>query len=496
MDDFDEKKLNEQPAGQTETGHSKNIYTVGEEKSGGTAADGEAAGNSTADMPGFAGRPTEEGYRYTGNGEANGHKDNSSYTYSSVTPPYEQRTRGGARQGKRHGGLIALAVAGVLVLALLMGVLGAALAFAYVSDSQVGQSDQQNKLDPQGGLSQVAGTTPGGTSGNGTDNTSLVIRKNTGTTVVTTSGEVGDEDMSYADVAALVKDSVVEITTNYVVSGTMFSQYVSSGAGSGVVIGQEGDTGYIVTNNHVIENATNIKVRFSDGTESEAELIGTDAETDIAVIKVKTNKQLTIATLGDSDSLVVGQEVIAIGNPLGQLGGTVTNGIISALARQVTIDGKKMTLLQTNAAVNPGNSGGGLFNMRGELIGVVNAKSSGSDVEGLGFAIPVNTAYKIITELIEHGYVRNRPALGITVSEYTKQMFFSYYTLVYVVDPGTTELKKDDVITQIEGTTVSSLDDISAAISGKSVGDTVDITVSRGNTTVTVKVTLVEYVPN
>ena len=323
-----------------------------------------------------------------------------------------------------------------------------------------------------------------------------MIRKNTGTTVVTTSGEVGDEDMSYADVAALVKDSVVEITTNYVVSGTMFSQYVSSGAGSGVVIGQEGDTGYIVTNNHVIENATNIKVRFSDGTESEAELIGTDAETDIAVVKVKTNKQLTIATLGDSDSLVVGQEVIAIGNPLGQLGGTVTNGIISALARQVTIDGKKMTLLQTNAAVNPGNSGGGLFNMRGELIGVVNAKSSGSDVEGLGFAIPVNTAYKIITELIEHGYVRNRPALGITVSEYTKQMFFSYYTLVYVVDPGTTELKKDDVITQIEGTTVSSLDDISAAISGKSVGDTVDITVSRGNTTVTVKVTLVEYVPN
>ena len=133
--------------------------------------------------------------------------------------------------------------------------------------------------------------------------------------------------------------------------------------------------------------------------------------------------------------------------------------------------------------------------MRGELIGVVNAKSSGDDVEGLGFAIPVNVAYATIVELIEHGYVRNRPALGITVQEAKRQYFVYYYTCVYVTDPGSTDLNKGDIITRIEGNTISSIDDMTAAISGKAVGDVVEITVVRNNVEVTVKVTLVEYVP-
>jgi serine protease Do len=236
-------------------------------------------------------------------------------------------------------------------------------------------------------------------------------------------------------------------------------------------------------------------VRLKDGTELNAKLVGTDSMTDLAVLTVSTEKTLTVAVLGDSDSLVVGQEVLAIGNPLGQLGGTVTNGIVSALERQVRIDGENMTLLQTNAAVNPGNSGGGLFNMRGELIGVVNAKSSGDAVEGLGFAIPINTVHKIITELIEHGFVRGRPALGITVNVARQQYFIQTITYIYVTDPGTTALQVNDILYTIEGVEIKSSDDIASAISGKSVGDTVEIVVLRNNKEVAVQVELIEYVP-
>ena len=192
---------------------------------------------------------------------------------------------------------------------------------------------------------------------------------------------------------------------------------------------------------------------------------------------------------------MVGQEVLAIGNPLGELGGTVTNGIVSALERQVKIDGENMTLLQTNAAVNPGNSGGGLFDMYGKLIGVVNAKSSGDDVEGLGFAIPANTVYQIVTELVEYGYVRGRPALGITVNVARQQYFMQVVSYIYVTDPGKTGLHVNDILYSIDGTEITSSDVISSAISGKSVGDTVEIVVLRNNKEVTVQVELIEYVP-
>lgn len=429
----------------------------------------------------------------------------NNYTYSTYTPygqPGGYHAYSGTPQPpkkkKGKGGIVALAVVGCILLSLLMGVGGAALAVAFMTqDTEQGViSEAQN--DKQSGLNMDQQDTIGLPGADGQNQTpqSVTIQKNTGTSVVTTSGNIGDEDLSYADVVALVKDSVVEITTNYVVSGTMFSQYVSSGAGSGVIIAQEGNVGYIVTNNHVVESATSIMVRLTDGTELIASLVGTDSATDLAVLTVTTDEKLTVATLGDSDSLVVGQEVIAIGNPLGELGGTVTNGIVSALERELTIDGENMTLMQTNAAVNPGNSGGGLFNMRGELIGVVNAKSSGDDVEGLGFAIPVNTVYEIISELIEYGYVRGRPALGITVSVARQQYFMQYYTYIYVTDPGSTALQVNDILYSIEGAEITSSDDITSAISGKSVGDKVEIVVLRNNKEVTVEVELIEYVPS
>ncbi|MBQ2862637.1 MAG: trypsin-like peptidase domain-containing protein, partial [Clostridia bacterium] len=194
------------------------------------------------------------------------------------------------------------------------------------------------------------------------------------------------------DVISSVRDTVVEIVTENIQESAFYGQYVTSGAGSGVIINENG---YIITNNHVVAGANTIYVRTTDQKEYKASLVGTDEESDIAVIKIDATS-LKAATLGDSSAIKLGEAVIAIGNPLGSLGGTVTDGIISALDREVTIDGQEMRLLQTNAAVNPGNSGGGLFNMAGELIGVVNAKSSssnsGATIEGLGFAIPINHA--------------------------------------------------------------------------------------------------------
>ncbi|MBQ7292968.1 MAG: trypsin-like peptidase domain-containing protein, partial [Clostridia bacterium] len=219
-------------------------------------------------------------------------------------------------------------------------------------------------------------------------------------------GNIGDSNLSMADVLDLVSDSVVEITT----SATLRNGLVySSGAGSGVIVNENG---IIVTNNHVVEEVTDIEVRLPNGNVYEAKLIATDAQTDLAIIKITPEEELTVAVCGSSDSVRVGEEVLAIGNPLGLLGGTVTNGIISALEREITIDNETMTLLQHNAAVSPGNSGGALFNMRGELVGIVNAKYSSNGAEGLGFAIPINTVMEVYDDLVKYGYVRGRADHG------------------------------------------------------------------------------------
>ena len=223
--------------------------------------------------------------------------------------------------------------------------------------------------------------------------------------VTSTSGD----DLTYAEAAAVVKDSVVEINTEYTVRNSWF-QYAAGGAGSGVILS---DDGYIITNAHVIldENMRNpadtITVRLTDGTEYRAAIVNYDAYEDIALLKIEA-VGLTPAHIGDSDELVVGEEVLVVGNPLGELGGSVTNGIISATEREIEVEDTTMTLLQTNAAVNPGNSGGGMFNLKGELVGIVNAKSSGSGIEGIGFAIPANHAVSVAEKLMDSDYVSEK----------------------------------------------------------------------------------------
>ncbi len=306
---------------------------------------------------------------------------------------------------------------------------------------------------------------------------------------------IGTQGSPYAAVAAKVKNSVVEITTEMAMGNSYFQQFVESGAGSGVIISKDG---YIITNNHVIDGATKIIARLTDGTEYEATLVGTDAQADIAIIKIGA-ENLTFAVIGDSDALSVGEEVLAIGNPLGELGGSVTNGIISALDREMTIEGQTMRLLQTNAAINPGNSGGGLFNMKGELIAIVNAKSSGLGIEGLGFAIPINYAYEIATELLTNGYVSGRPALGISyieISTYWDLMSYGVNAYgIYVYDGGDTPLQNGDRIVSIGDYEVQYSASLKNAIQSYKIGDTVDITVARGGKFVKLKVTLIESKP-
>lgn len=218
--------------------------------------------------------------------------------------------------------------------------------------------------------------------------------------IVTPDKEAPDGTLSIAEVVSRVSESVVEITTSHVANDIFYGQYVKSGAGSGVII--DSTNGYIITNSHVVDGARDISVILTNGAKYNATLVGSDPSKDIALVKIDAKRNtLTAATIGTSKNLVVGQEVVAIGNPLGSLGGTVTDGIISALDRSVSVDGKKMTLMQTNAAINPGNSGGGLFDRAGRLIGIVNAKKSSTGIEGLGFAVPIDVAMESVEAIME-----------------------------------------------------------------------------------------------
>lgn len=300
-----------------------------------------------------------------------------------------------------------------------------------------------------------------------------------------------------ADIVDETSPSVVEVFTETKQVSNWFQEYVTEGAGSGVVLSEDG---YIVTNHHVIDGANTIKVRLSNGQAYTATLTGTDEKTDLAVLKINASG-LKAAKLTDSTTVRVGDFVIAIGNPLGELGGTVTEGIISAKDREITIDGETMTLLQTSAAVNPGNSGGGLFNLSGELVGVVNAKSSGNDIEGLAFAIPANTVKEITQELIQYGYVTGRPQLGISVAQITKpgmgrQIYYPTPGLYITQSFADNGLKTGDRIIQIDGITINNASDVSTVLSQHSVGDIVKVVVSRSGKEIAVNVKLTEQKPS
>ena len=315
---------------------------------------------------------------------------------------------------------------------------------------------------------------------------------------------VSSGGMTTSQVSEMVSPSVVVITTEQVVY-SQWSWYgqnqVESGAGSGVIISSDG---YILTCAHVVSGASQITVTIGD-TDYTATVVGEDDTSDVAVLKIDATG-LTPATVGDSDSLSVGDSVLAVGNPLGELGGTVTSGIVSALNRSVTIQGTSstntMSLIQMDASVSPGNSGGGLFNMNGELIGLVNAKSSSSDAEGLGFAIPINDAIQVAQALLENGYVSGRPYMGITYIAVTDAQTAAQLNVnaygVYVVDvvqggpADKAGLKAGDRIVSIDGTEIAQKDDLGTLMQQHTAGDTLSITVARDGQMQTVSLTLGE----
>ena len=333
-----------------------------------------------------------------------------------------------------------------------------------------------------------------------TTNDTMVIHK-----VDTEAQVAGTEnlvDKTTSEITAEVADSVVEITTEVMQTSSYYGQYIAQGAGSGVIISSDG---YILTNNHVIEGASSIKVTTRSGDTYDATLQGTDSKVDIALLKIDAT-DLPTAVFGDSDTLEVGSKAVIIGNPLGTLGGSVTEGIISALDRTIDIDGKTMHLLQTDAAVNPGNSGGGMFNGQGELAGIVVAKSSSEEIDNIGFVIPINNVLDILGDLKDYGYVRGRADTGMEFIDLTNQMYAWYYygnneTGVYIssVDSGSNAEKagfrKGDRVVSVDGKEITSVSELESIISEKSAGDKVSIVVSRSGSTGTLDLTLSEEIP-
>ena len=342
-----------------------------------------------------------------------------------------------------------------------------------------------------GGLGGAVVASRAGLTGN-----QVVVQQVERSTDATAAGSTDGTSMSVQQIASVVSPSVVT-TEQMSSSQTWFGgYYVQSGAGSGVIISQDG---YILTCAHVVSGATSVKVQLNGSDESyDATVVGQDSTSDIAVLKIDATG-LTPAVIGDSDALAVGEVAVAVGNPLGTLSNTVTDGIVSALNRQVTVQDNDMTLIQTDASISPGNSGGGLFNANGELIGIVNAKSSYSEAEGIGFAIPINTAMEIGQQLIENGSVA-RPALGVKIMDVTDAQTAQQLGVstmgVYVVEvtkgsgADAAGVQAGDRVLAVDDTAVSDSSALKNYLKDKGIGDTVNLQVERDGKVLTLAVTL------
>lgn len=311
--------------------------------------------------------------------------------------------------------------------------------------------------------------------------------------------EANGEALDIPSVAEKVGPAIVGIVSKGNVSG-FFPQTVDLGSGSGIIITEDG---YVVTNYHVVEGATEVSVVLSTGEEYSAVLKGADERSDLAVIKIDAH-DLPVASFGVSSDMRVGEQVIAIGNPLGlELQGSITVGYLSSANRTIEVDGRDMKLIQTDAAINPGNSGGALVNLYGEVIGINTVKMQATGVEGLGFAIPSDEAKPIIEDILEYGYVRGRPQIGISGQDITDQ-YARYYNLqpgvlVREVYEGSAAaaagVQVGDVITKINGTKISSVTELNNEKEKYKAGEEIELTIYRDNKEMAVKLILSEATP-
>jgi serine protease Do len=309
-----------------------------------------------------------------------------------------------------------------------------------------------------------------------------------------------NDEMSVVDIAKKAGPAVVGVLSKMQTPSFFGAMQEQEGSGSGIVIQSDG---YIITNNHVIDGAASVSVVLSNGKEYEAKVVGKDNKTDLAVIKID-EKDLPTAELGQSAALEVGELAVAIGNPLGQeFAGSVTAGVISALNRTMNVDGRQYTLIQTDAAINPGNSGGALVNKYGQVVGINTVKIGASGYEGMGFAIPIDIAMPIINELLESGYVKGRPVIGVSLREINEQMSKRYNLPVglYVLEVSEFSgaekagVKISDIITKADGQEVKTVEELNKLRDMHKAEESITLTVIREDRVMTIAIVLGEEVP-
>ena len=486
----------------------------------------EETANQTPEISEKVSGYSEKRYGVSYSPDAKGEYSDSAYgAYPECTTSSENKEKDkGKSKNSISAGFLAVIAAICVAAALFGGVAG-----AYITAKHSYQTPNESQINDLNGDIQMGDTTAvaDGSNGDSTSAPNEVI----GNISINESNNSESMPTEFTAIVARTLNSVVEIRTESVEYSQWNGQYVVTGAGSGVIISVDNEDPtvyYIVTNHHVIDGAEDIRIRLNSGKEYVASLIATDAITDVALLSIKVNEgvTLTVAEMINADvKLLDGQDIYVIGNPLGSLGGSVAKGIISKTARQIYVSGVKMNLMQIDAAVNPGNSGGGLFDMYGRLIGVVNAKYSDEGIEGLGFAIPIATVKHVVSQLAEYGYVTGRAGLGLSLVDenYSTGGILSSTTVTYPTvsidsnvsgtytgTSGETEtftFKKGDIIFGINGTTVNSTAALLSYLTEFNVNDTVQVSVYRqvvkvsGNreyyTTeeYTVTVVLTEYVP-
>ena len=411
--------------------------------------------------------------------------------------PAENRSR---RQGRLSVGLGLFLMC--LVLTAVVGLFGGLMISNYTHNNYVLYAERADTAPVQRELAQAPAAAPEAK----TDASDAGDAADAAAGTVSAFRESGSYtkaqivEMSAPSVVGI--DTITTATTNNYWYGYGQS-YDVPGSGSGVILTEDG---YIATCAHVVEGAKTVTVTLNDDTTYDATLGGTDDNNDSAIIKLDATG-LTPAIVGDSTTLTVGSEVIAIGNPLGELRGTATAGIISATNRTIEVEGQTMTLVQTDAAISPGNSGGGLFDATGKLIGIVNAKVSDSKAEGLGFAIPVNSVLDEINDLLHYGYVTGRAYLGVSTQDVTlrsrdRMWYYSDGTRCVMVERVTSGsaaeqagIQAGDLILKLEEKQITSGDDLSAAIGEYKPGDRATLTLQRDGKELTVTVTFGEYAP-
>ena len=381
-------------------------------------------------------------------------------------PPMSQKPH--TPKNKKHSRGLALGLCGVAAACLLFagGAVVGNMAFGGNANSDSGTSASTSDSAP----TLQINSKPESDSSNSSDNYD------------TADGMAGE------DIYKKVNPSVVSVIS---------TTSEGTGSGSGVIMSKDG---YIITNNHVVDGAQSVSVQLSDDTSLDAEIVGTDEQTDLAVIKVTPTSDLTAAEFGDSDELEPGEYAYAIGSPGGvQFANTITGGRISAINRDLTVNDRVMTLIQTDASINNGNSGGALINKYGQVVGITSAKLSGNafgsaTVEGMGFAIPINTAKDIVDELIQNGYVSGRPSIGITGQNVESADGKVSGVQVYSIDSrakaASEGLQVGDVITAVDGTPTPDMDKVNELKQDKKAGDKLTLSVYRISTGKTLNITI------